>query len=330
MGKSGISKKFTLVIPVAPERNVEIMNSIQELDYPKSDFDVIIVKGKNPSENRNKGAERAKGKIIVFLDDDAIIDKNYLKNLEKFFNEYIEIDVVGGVQLTPENDKAFAKISGYALGSIFGAWKISNRYVGKKLILNADETMLTSANLICKKEVMKKVKFDPRLFPGEDPKFIADAKEAGFNIAYNPELIIHHRRRPSIGGMIKQIFSYGKTRPQKESFFETLFKRPFFLIPSIFVLYLLILIFYSLINISMTGAVIGVNGNGKISVIFLIFILPLVLYIILSLFFSLYHSAKNKDYKAVFILPFIYLMIHLSYGTGFLISSIKKSFKKDE
>ena len=43
--------KFSLVIPVAPERNIEILDSIRKLDYPKSQFHVIVVKGKNNQHN---------------------------------------------------------------------------------------------------------------------------------------------------------------------------------------------------------------------------------------------------------------------------------------
>ncbi len=307
--------KFTLVIPVAPDRGAEILNSIKKLDYPKSEFNVIVVKGKNPSKNRNKGSKKAKGDIIVFLDDDAVIEENYLRNAQKFFKDYPYADIVGGVQLTPQSDKGFARISGYALGSKFGAWKISNRYSGKKIILDADETMLTSANLICKKKVFEKIKFDVGLFPGEDPKFIAYAKASGFKIAYYPDLVIYHRRRPSASGMIKQIFLYGKTRPKKENFLETLYKRPFFLIPSIFIIYLSLLIILMIINSPL------IKKN-----IFLWFF-PIISYIFLAILFSIYESAKNKDYKTVFLLPFIYPMIHISYGAGFLVSTAKNLFK---
>ena len=44
------------------------------------------------------------------------------------------------------------------------------------LNLNADEKSITSANLICKKEVFKKIEFNSKLYPGEDPRFIEDAK----------------------------------------------------------------------------------------------------------------------------------------------------------
>ena len=61
---------------------MEILNSIKELNYPKSDFRVIVVRGKNPSENRNKGTSNSSGEIIVFLDDDAVLDKDYLKKVK--------------------------------------------------------------------------------------------------------------------------------------------------------------------------------------------------------------------------------------------------------
>src|SRR3989344_8023460 len=99
--------RFSLVIPLAPGRDAPILESIKQLDYQKNEFHVVVVKGKNPSENRNKGAEKSKGEIIAFLDDDANLDKNFLKNVENFFNEYPLVDVVGGPQLTPSDDTGF-------------------------------------------------------------------------------------------------------------------------------------------------------------------------------------------------------------------------------
>jgi len=303
--------KFSLVIPLAPGRNAEIIDSIKELNYPRKEYEVIVREGLNPSENRNNGAKRAKGEIIAFLDDDAIVDINFLKEAEEFFNKYPEIDIVGGAQLTPKWQKGFAKISGYALSSKFGAWKMGTRYSLKELNLNADETMLTSANLFCKKEVMKKIQFDTNLFPGEDPKFIEDAKKEGLRVAYSPDLILYHKRRETIKAMIKQISSYGRTRTDKESFIETL-KKPFFLIPLLFCFYLaflLVFVFLEFFNINFISN--------------LILFFPLGAYLILDLFFSVYESVKNKNLKAIFLLLFIFPLIHISYGLGMIKGYLK-------
>lgn len=312
--------KFSLVIPLAPYRDAEILGSIENLDYPRKEFQVIVVKSLNPSDNRNRGAERAKGQIIVFLDDDAVIEPDFLKRAEEFFEKHPDVDIVGGPQLTPKEDRGFARISGYALSSKFGAWKMVNRYDSKKLNLNADETQVTSANLFAKKEVMKEVKFDPRLWPGEDPDFITKAREKGFKVAYSPSIVVYHKRRPTIKAFSKQIYSYGKTRTMKESFFETL-KRPFFLIPSLFFLYLIFLVIMIISNPSVTGNVIGITKIGLNSLLFL----PLILYVVLDVVFSAYEAGKNRNLVAFFPLLFIFPLLHLSYGVGMLYNYINPS-----
>lgn len=317
--------KFSLVIPLAPYRNAEILDSIKKLDYPKSQFHVIVVKSLNASDNRNKGAEKAKGEIIAFLDDDAILDKDYLKNAEKFFEEHPEIDIMGGPQLRPLDEKGFAKISDYALSSKFGAWNMSKRYSIQKESLDVDETAITSANLFCKRKVMDKVKFDIKLWPGEDPKFIEDAKKAGLKVAYSPEIILYHRRRATIKAMIKQIFNYGKVRPFKESFFKTM-KMPFFFIPSIFLIYLIFMLLEIIYNPKAIKDAVNSYAQLNPSISAIIF-LPLIIYVLLALMFSIYDSIRNKDLKSFFFLPFIYPLIHLSYGAGMLWGYVKKRFK---
>ncbi|MBI2630419.1 glycosyltransferase [Candidatus Pacearchaeota archaeon] len=320
--------KFSLVIPLAPERNAEIIGSIKKLDYPKQEFQVIVVKGRNPSDNRNKGAGMARGEYICFLDDDAIVDSQLLKNAEAFFERYPHIDIVGGPQLTPKDDKRFAKISGYALSSKFGAWEMAKRYSRQRLDLNADEKDLTSAILFCRKKVMNSVKFDSSLFPGEDPKFIEDSKKAGFKVAYSPELIIYHRRRANVKGMLKQMFNYGKVRPAKESFLNTLSK-PFFLIPSIFSVYLIFILAFIIYNPnisfnlikSITGNITGFSiSRDYLAILFV----PLILYIIIALIFSAKDAVKNRNLTAFFLLPFVYLGIHTSYGFGMIYGYVKK------
>ncbi|VVB83538.1 Glycosyltransferase AglI [uncultured archaeon] len=302
--------KFSLIIPVAPYRNAEILESINKLDFPKKEYEIIVENGTNASENRNRGFEKSRGKILVFLDDDGIINNDLLNNAEKFFKEHPEIDIVGGPQLTPLDEKGFAKISGYALSSKFGGWNTSNRYEKKKLNLNADETYLTTAIMFCRREVMDKIKFDTNLWPGEDPKFIRESKNAGFKVAYSPDLIIYHRRRPTIKALIKQIFNYGRVGPLGEKFSETL-KKPFFLIPSLFAMYLLFILELTLF---------GINN--------IILSFPLILYGILGLLFSIYESMKNQDINGIFLLPFIFLTIHLSYGIGRIWGHLEKTLKK--
>ncbi len=299
-------KKVTIVIPLGENRNFVASESMRK---HKDKINFIVERGVNPSQNRNKGIKKAKTPLIGFINGHTTIADDWNEKAINFFKNYPEIDIVGGPQLTPKEDNSFGKISGYALGSIFGAAEASIRYKINRAILNANEKYITSSNLICKRKVFEKIFFDENLWPGEDPKFISDAIKAGFKVAYFPEIIVYNRRRNSLDGLIKQIFGYGLTRPKKERFIETL-KKPLFLIPSLFILYLAFLPTLFLLNSAL--------------------LYPLLLYLILNILFSFYSSFKNKDFFAFFLLPFLFLIIHLSYGLGFFcgLLSKKKNLEK--
>ncbi len=289
--------KFSLIIPVAPTRNPEIIRSIENLDYPKKEFEVIVEKGRGASENRNKGIKNAKGEILIFLDDDATIENDYLKKVEDFFEKYTSVDIVGGPQITPKDDRFFAKICGIALTSHFGAFKVRKRYESCRVDLDADETSITSANLCVRKNVFEKIEgFDTSLYPGEDPEFISRAKKNGLRVASSPDIIVSHKRRANFSLFCKQIFHYGFVRPQKNKISG---KTPlFFTVPMLFLVYLLIL-----------PSLVILHG---------LFIAPLLAYIFLAIVFSLYDSLRSRRILPFFILPFIYFFTHISYGLGML------------
>ena len=289
--------KFSLVIPLAPKRKVEILKSINVLDFSRKNFEVITEEGENASRNRNNAIKKSKGEYVVFLDDDATIEKNYLVLLDNFIKEYPEVGIVGGPQISPKEANFFQELSGIALTSNFGAFRVNKRYMKKDFSLEGDETSLTSANLCIKKSVLEQIgNFNENLYPGEDPELIQRAKKSNIKIAYNPEMIIFHKRRENFISFTKQIFLYGFVRPTKDKLNQE--KKWFFLIPSFFSLYLLFLTTLVLIS--------------------KLFILPLLAYIILAIVFAIIDSVQNKKGKFVFFLPFLYLTIHLSYGIGMI------------
>lgn len=295
-----MKEEITLVIPLGFGRKVEYSDEIKS-----QSINIIEEFGSNTSENRNRGAKKVKTKYIGFINGHTQLDSSWKHKAIEFFEKYPGVDIVGGPQLTPKDEKGFAKISGYAFSSKFGAAKLSLRYSPGKFDFDADEKSITSANLICKREVFNLIKFDETIYPGEDPKFIADAKSAGFHVAYNPEIITYNKRRATVKELAKQIFTYGKVRPAKEKFSETL-KKPFFLIPSIFFLYSVWIIMI-----------------GFLRSLSLLALIPVLVYAFLALVFALHDSIKNKNLLSFFVLPFIYITIHLSYGAGMLWGYIK-------
>lgn len=295
-----MKNKITIIVPIGEDRKLEILNSVEQ---HKNKTNLIVEKGPNPSQNRNKGIKKANTELVAFLNAHSILTKNWPEKVNEFFEAHPEIDIVGGPQLTSKEDPLFERASGHALSSIFGAAEASARYRIKKLNLKANEKHLTSANLICRKKVLKKIKFDENLWPGEDPKFISDALNAGFKVAYSPDIIVYHKRRTTFKALSKQIFNYGFTRTKKDKFIDTL-KNSIFLIPSLFVVYFLFL-----------PTLIALN---------FFFMFPLLFYLILNIFFTIFETIKNNDFPTLLLMPPLYLTIHLSYGLGFLYGIISK------
>ncbi len=123
------SKPFvSIVICTYNRRNLltDCLNSIYAMTYPKHNFEVIVIDGGSkdgtsevcqhyPSlrfaterqsglaNARNQGAELAKGSIIVYTDDDCIVDKNWLTCLVEPFQLYKNISAVGGIVLPLDN-----------------------------------------------------------------------------------------------------------------------------------------------------------------------------------------------------------------------------------
>ena len=293
-------KRFSIIIPVAPYRNAEILSSIKNLDYKKSKFETIVKKGLNPSKNRNDAAKEAKSEYLVFLDDDAIINPDYLSVLDKIIKE-CKAAALGGPQFTPKNDSFFGKASGYIFGSFLATYQMSNRYKRGRTKENADEFYFTSANFTIKKDIFLKIKgFNELLFPGEDPEFFSRLKNNNIKMLYHPDIIIYHRRRKNVSSMAKQFFLYGYVRLKKEKISKT--KSIIFFFPALFVIYLLFLPLLSIIPF---------------------LLIPLYFYLILIFINSIYLSFKH-GFQYVFLFPLLFLLVHISYGLGVISSIIRK------
>lgn len=305
--------KYSIIIPVAPGRDAPVLRDVKNLDYPNSEYQVFVIQGTNPSENRNKGIAKAQGEILLFLDDDCYIESDLLKKADKIFETY-NPDVLGGPQLTPKDDNFFAKTSGYVIASYFGSHKMSARYKKSKINLKADENTLTSAIVFIKKQVFNKTEpFNTKLFPGEDPELFARLKYMGLKLIYHPDIYMYHKRRPNFKQFIKQFYNYGKVAAKNEKRKSTKLS-PLFIFPLLCILYTLIylpiLILYPFSN-----------------TIMLILSLPFIVYALITLIMAFYLGIANKSIKSIPLIPLIYLAEHSSYGLGMMSSwkEIKKN-----
>lgn len=118
--------KISVIIPTYNRSHMicDAIDSLCQQDLPADDFEVLVVDNNSKDETksiveqyiakhkehkiryvfenrqgdyfaRNRGAEEAKGKYLVFTDDDALFDTNYLSTILNLFETYPNVGVVG-------------------------------------------------------------------------------------------------------------------------------------------------------------------------------------------------------------------------------------------
>jgi glycosyltransferase involved in cell wall biosynthesis len=140
----------------------------------------------------NRGIKQAKGEIIAFTDDDVIVDRDWLLNIQKAFNEH-GVSCVGGKILPiweiPKPEWLIPPLH-YVLA-------ILDR--GDKPFY-LESPIIWGANLAVKADFFKKYglfntnlgRIPGRLFSGEETDFVARLLHEGEKVLYYPNAAVYH------------------------------------------------------------------------------------------------------------------------------------------
>lgn len=152
-------------------------NTREAVSKSFKDVDYIHQKNSGPAAARNAGIARARGDVIVFLDDDdLLLPKAFELTVGRLESKIgFEIDIVSGLIMRVENIK---KIHGkYTYKAIPPAWP--ERLIGSALI---------------RKHLFDKVGlFDETLFLGEDIDWFMRAREKQVRFSFLPEITYLYR-----------------------------------------------------------------------------------------------------------------------------------------
>lgn len=218
-----------IVLPDAPQ-------SVQLRDGVK-----VISTGKvRPAEKRNLGIEAAKGDIVAFIDDDAYPDEHWLENAVKYFGEPT-IAALGGPGVTPPGDGFWAKCGGRVYENLFVSGNYRYRYIGGRVRRDIDD--YPSCNLFVRRDVLGAIGgYRTDFWPGEDTLLCEDiVRKAKKRIVYDPWTLVYHHRRPLFAAHLRQLGRYGFHRGYFVKRFPATSCRLSYFIPTLFVLYLVLL-----------------------------------------------------------------------------------------
>jgi glycosyltransferase involved in cell wall biosynthesis len=305
---------FSIIIPIRKENEYlkETLLSLKKQSL--INFEVLVITDQvsgsaNPSEKRNLGAKKAKGEYLVFFDDDSFPSKNYFKNAQKIVTKYPDYSSFCGPCLTPPKDNIYQKASGLVWASFLGSGGAGVYRNSIKPPRFVDD--YPSVNLIVKKtDFFKAGTFDNHYWPGEDTVLCLNlTKKLNKKIYYHSSLVVYHHRRSVVIAHLQQITRYAIQRGFfAKKFPETSF-RIGYLLPSLFSIYLLFIVF-----------------NLFIFNIFWLYI-PLYLYLSILIFtLSNFIFTKNKlitSFLACITIP----ITHIYYGILFLYGLSKKEVK---
>ncbi len=175
------------------------------------DATVGLVEKAYPGGARNFLIERARGELLVFLDDDVTFSPDLLARVAQAAADYPGTGVFGGPNLTPPGSSLFQIIQGAILGSALATGPVRRRY-GRHAPGAADERFFTLCNLSIRRDIMRS--FPPSFSGGEENAVLHELAVREVAMRYDPQLVVYHERRATYGGFAKQMEKYGRGRGQ--------------------------------------------------------------------------------------------------------------------
>jgi glycosyltransferase involved in cell wall biosynthesis len=295
--------KISVIVPVKNEGK-KIGNCLEAIfKQTLQPFEVIVVDGNstdNTVENANKypirlfyenyrtragackvGVENASGEFIAFTDADCIVKNNWLENLMKGFGDGI-VGVGGGIK--NQGEGIWKKSISFAVGTFLGsAFSIQGRIYTKKKYVKS----ISGCNSIYRKENLLNIgNFDVRLPTAEDTELNSRLLKIG-KLLYVPDAVILHNHNRGLAEFAKRMQQYGYGRIKSRLWDVQV-------IPPLFFFFLVLSLIFTP----------------------LLFFFILSIYFILLAFMAIKFAAQMRDFKYLYSIPIVYMIIHGAYMIG--------------
>ena len=166
------------------------------MEHTDVTFRYVVEQEQGLSVAKNKGIREAKGDLIVYIDDDALVDTHYLKDYADWFEQHPETMAAGGpVQPRYEEGEEPAWMTPYTR-SLLTAWMD----YGDKVREYPKGRYPGGGNAAYRKEVFEKVgvfntalgRKGGNLMGSEEKDIFAKMHQLGMQVLYLPNPVLHH------------------------------------------------------------------------------------------------------------------------------------------
>lgn len=270
---------------------VIINDQLSSASWRINNMKLIKKPGANRSVGRNIGIEKAKGDVIAVTDAGCILDKDWLKNITKPFDDKKVMAVAGFYKPICKN--IFQKcLAPYFCTMERGTGGNRREKKGEKV-----EFLPSSRSVAFRKKVWEKAGGYPQnLNYCEDLVFDQKVIKTGYKFYFEPSAIVYWPMKNSIKSVFKQFYNYAYGDGQ--IFFSDLQTHSIKIL-TVYGRYLIFLILIITVLL------------GKINI--LILLIVFTLYLVWSI-------GKNyryvKDFMAIYYLPVIQLTSDLAVTIG--------------
>ena len=318
----------SILVPIRNEAKyiTDCLDRILIQEYPEERMEILIADGMSTDETRkiirayqqtrpqitlienpgkivptgmNLALRRAKGDIIIRVDGHCIIAPDYIRNCVNHLSKD-SIDGVSGPMETIGETQISETIA-LAMSSPFGVGNSEFRTTtGKTMLVDTIPFPAYTRRIIEKAGL-----YDEELVRNQDDEYNYRLRELGGKLLLADDVRSRYYSRGSLKKLWKQYFQYGfyKIRVLQKHPGQMSLRQ---FIPPSFVLSILVSLLLAL-----------TTSWGK----WLFFLIALS-YLIANISASVI-TASKKGWKHLPLLPVTFLIIHLSYGCGFLAGLVK-------
>ena len=269
----------------------------------KFNFKLLYENGGSRAAACNIGVPEAEGDIIVFIDADAIAKKDWLENINKAFDitEDKNVVCVTGPNIEYPNESFFGK----AVSAVYNTFIGGNWTEHIESIFNLKPRFVESAagcNSAYKKEYLNEVMpFDETLITTEDTDINYRLRKKEYNIYFEPGAIVYHQRPQTHKSYRNKAKKYAQGKVQFFRAHKDGLEIGHLLPP----LYFVTGIFLALIIPANYWVSLGVAAY-------------LGFYLITIFLFSIIQSIKYRQWKYIYLLPFMFVEGHIWWSLGIL------------